>query len=162
MLWLVENEIDIQGVQKVLPTTHNSAYGDSIAISDMSSSRTWLSFISYRFRISLFSPTGEKSTLKREQVSLAAWRAPPPNLSRITRHPWKRCLLWGLGPIFGCSLRLRWYKLRGHLTSWPTSHWFGKSFAPVSRRLSFRQCADAFTTLQYFCDNGERDSCPRS
>jgi hypothetical protein len=131
--------------------------------------------------MSLFSPTGEKSPLKiwrwssdvhvengekrakvRDQVSLAARGAPPANRSRISCHPWERCRLWGLRPILGCSLRLRRYKLPGHLTTWPTPHWSGRALAPVSRGLSFRQCADGFTALQCFRDNGEKDPCPRS
>jgi hypothetical protein len=46
--------------------------------------------------------------------------------------------------------------------TWPAPDRSGRAVSPVPARLSFRQCAHAFTKLQCLCDNGERDPWPQS
>jgi hypothetical protein len=78
--------------------------------------------------------------------------------------PLEVTLLWRLGPVPGCSFWIRWHKLRRHFATWHPPHRFGRALSPVPTRLSFRQCAYAFTTLQCLClcYNCERDPYPRS
>jgi hypothetical protein len=73
-------------------------------------------------------------------------------------------LLWRLGPGMDCSFWIRWHKLRRHLATWQIPDRFGRALSPVPTRLSFRQCAYAFMTLQCLClcYNCERDPYPRS
>jgi hypothetical protein len=134
----------------------------------------WKPFFNKVLRILLFLPEGMKIDFEntnrtshvqavkwrkpakvRDQAFLAARLSPSPNASIIIAHPGSDAYSeesvqdW---VIMSSQVR----QVAKTFATWQTVYRFGRALSPVPARLSFRQCAYAFMTLQSLCYNCER------